>query len=334
MRSFRMRGYLPVAFLALLLALILPSCAPSFHSKNERYVLVCANINLPYWQQAKAGLMDAAHELGVKAEFTGSPTYDPKAELKSFEEVVATNPTGIMVSPARADQFRDAINAAIAKGIPVICIDSDAPDSRRILFIGTDNYKAGLSSGEAIAKAMGDRGNLAVITIPGQFNLDERLRGAETVLKKYPYIQVTKFLNDQGNSQTAAQEVTTLMQSSSKPDAILCLEASGGPGAAASLTRLEMEGKVPVVAMDDNQETLNLISRGAIAATVAQKPYTMAYYGLKMLDDLHHNIVREFKDWKTAPTSPLPSIIDTGTSVVNASNVEDYKAALYSPSAK
>ncbi|MGH9433260.1 MAG: substrate-binding domain-containing protein [Terriglobia bacterium] len=329
MRSFRMRSYLPVVLLVVFLA----SCAPSFHQKNERYVLVCANMNLPYWQEAKAGLMDAAHALGVKAEFTGASTYDPQAELKSFEDVVATNPTGILVSPARPDVFRAAIGSARKSGIPVICIDSDAPDSSRILFIGTNNYKAGLTSGETIAKVMQEHGHLGIITIPGQFNLEERLRGVEDALKKYPYIEVTKVLNDQGSTETAAEEVTSLMQSDSRPDAILCLEASGGPGAASALVHLEMEGKIPVVAMDANPETLDWISKGAIAATVGQKPYTMAYYGLKLLDDLHHNIVHEFKDWKTAPTSPLPSIIDTGTAVVNYSNVEDYKAALVNPSA-
>ncbi len=324
MRIFRMRAYLPVVFLVFLLA----SCGPSFHQKNERYVLVCANMNLPYWQEAKAGLMDAANALGVKAEFTGTPTYDPQAELKNFEGVVATHPTGILVSPASAGAFNDAIDSARKAGIPVICMDSDAPDSSRILFIGTNNYKAGLTSGQTIAKVMQEHGHLAIITIAGQNNLEERLRGAEDALKKYPYIEVVKVLDDRGSTQTASDEVTSLMQSGTKPDAILCLEASGGPGAASALVHLEMEGKIPVVAMDANPETLDWISKGAIAATVAQKPYTMAYYGLKMLDDLHHNIVHEFKDWKTAPTSPLPSIIDTGTAVVNASNVEAYKAAL------
>jgi ribose transport system substrate-binding protein len=327
MRSFPMKAYL----LAVLLAVLLASCGPSFHQKNERYVLVCANMNLPYWQEAKAGLMDAAHALGVKAEFTGTPTYDPQAELKKFQEVLASHPTGILVSPARASDFQDAIDSALKAGIPVICIDSDAPDSRRIMFIGTNNYKAGLTSGETIAKVMQEHGHLAIITIPGQNNLEERLRGVEDALKKYPYIQVVKVLDDQGSTQTASDEVTSLIQSGSKPDAILCLEASGGPGAASALVHLELEGKIPVVAMDANPETLDWISKGAIDATIAQKPYTMAYYGLKMLDDLHHNIVHEFTDWKTAPTSPLPSIIDTGTSVVNASNVESYKAALFNP---
>lgn len=304
------------------------SCQPSFHQKDERYVLVAANISLPYWQEADAGLQDAGKALGVKTEFRGPAHYDADAELAEFKAVVASNPSGILVSPARPEAFKSAIDEASQNGIPVICIDSDSPDSKRIAFIGTNNFRAGVDSGQAIATAMHQHGGLLVITIPGQYNLDERLRGVQEALKAYPYVQVSKVVDDQGDIQSARDQVSTLIQGGYRPDGILCLEASGGPGAAQALDKLEMGGKIAIVAMDANPETLDWISKGVISSTVAQKPYTMSYYGVKMLDDLHHNIVHEFKDWKTAPVSPLPSVIDTGTSVVTHSNVEDYRDAL------
>ena len=66
-----------------------------------------------------------------------------------------------------------------------------------------------------------------------------------------------------------------------------------------------MEGKLQIVAFDDDPETLDWIDRGAIAATIAQKPYVMSYYGLKFLDDLHHNAIHRFKDWRTALAVPM-----------------------------
>jgi len=81
------------------------------------------------------------------------------------------------------------------------------------------------------------------------------------------------------------------------------------------------------VAMDKTPETLVFIAEGVIAATVSQKPYTMAFYGLRFLDDLHHNIVHEFKDWQTAPVPPLPTRVDTGTAVIDATNLAAFKAA-------
>ena len=89
-----------------------------------------------------------------------------------------------------------------------------------------------------------------------------------------------------------------------------------------------MEAKLPIVAFDDDPETLDWIDRGVIAATITQKPYVMSYYGLKFLDDLHHNAVHQFKDWRTALAAPTPTFVDTGTVVVDKSNLKAYREAL------
>jgi ribose transport system substrate-binding protein len=119
-----------------------------------------------------------------------------------------------------------------------------------------------------------------------------------------------------------------LIEKKEKLDGIICLEATGGSGAAVALHRLNLEGKLPIVAFDDDPETLDWIERGAIAATIAQKPYVMSYYGLKFLDDLHHNAVHQFHDWRTAPAVPMPTFVDTGTVVVDKSNLKLYREAL------
>jgi len=73
-------------------------------------------------------------------------------------------------------------------------------------------------------------------------------------------------------------------------------KATGGPGARGRVNRFDMAGKIPIVAFDKDPKTLELIEKGSISSTIAQKPYVMSYYGLKFLDDLHHNAVKEFKD--------------------------------------
>ena len=306
------------------------SCQKALHEPTERYIFVAANISLPYWQEAQAGFLDAARVLGVKGEFTGPTSYSPDEELEAFQKSVAKRPAGVLISPARPELFQDAIGAAVKKGIPVICVDSDAPDSRRILFVGTDNFQAGLESGKHLAEVLHGQGQAVLITITGQFNLDERLRGVNEALKKYPNIKIIQTLNDKGDPRMANDQISALLESKDKKDkfdGILCLEASGGPGAAEALHRVNLDGKIPILAMDKNPETLDWISRGVISVTIAQKPTTMSFYGLKFLDDLHHNIVHEFKDWRTAPASPLPTRVDTGTAVVDPDNLAIFRNA-------
>src|SRR5277367_5835712 len=127
-------------------AVLIAACAKPYHEENERYVFVATNINLPYWQEARVGFLDAAKTLGVKAELIGPTGYQPNAELGMFRQVVEQHPAGICLSAAQPEIFRAEIDKAVAQGIPVICVDADAPDSKRVLYIGTDNFKAGRES--------------------------------------------------------------------------------------------------------------------------------------------------------------------------------------------
>jgi ribose transport system substrate-binding protein len=308
-------------------AALIGSCAKPYHEETERYVFVATNINLPYWQEAQAGFSDAARALGVKGELIGPATYDPDGEVGMFRQVVEQHPAGICLSAARHEIFQAEIDKAVAQGIPVICVDSDVPNSRRILYIGTDNFKAGRESLRRIATLVPGNGNIAVITISGQRNIDDRVAGVADALKNFPALKLTKILDDKGDARSAFDQVSELIQKNEKIDGIICLEATGGSGAAGAVHRFDMDGKLPIVAFDNDPETLDWIDRGVITATITQKPYVMSYYGLKFLDDLHHNAVHQFKDWRTALAPPMPTSVDTGTVVVDKTNLKAYREA-------
>ena len=324
----RRYGITLVSVLILVWAALIASCAKPYHEENERFVFVATNINLPYWQEAQAGFLDAARTLGVKAELIGPATYDPDGEVGMFRQIVEQQPAGICLSAARPEIFRAEIDKAVAQGIPVICVDSDVPNSRRVLYIGTDNFKAGRESLRRIAALVSGKGSIAVITISGQHNLDDRVAGVADALANFPALKLTKILDDKGDARSAFDQVSELIQKKEKIDGIICLEATGGSGAAGAVHRYNMDGKLPIVAFDNDPETLDWIDRGVITATITQKPYVMSYYGLKFLDDLHHNAVHQFKDWRTALAPPMPTSVDTGTVVVDKSNLKVYQEAL------
>jgi ribose transport system substrate-binding protein len=302
------------------------SCQTPYHEQEERYVFVASNVNLPYWQEAQAGLTDAAKQMGVKAELAGPEKFDPQEQLQAFQKVVESKPSGIMISVTRPELLQNAINTAIAQGIPVITVDSDAPNSKRVMFVGTDNFRAGTESGKRMADILKGQGQIVIITIPGQLNLDERAGGMNEALKKYPGIRIAQTLDDKGDPRVANDGISALLKAKTKIDGIVCLEASGGSGAAEALHRVD--AKIPIVGFDKDPETLDWIDRDGITATVTQKPYVMAYYALKFADDLHHNAVHDFKDWRTAPVAPMPTFVDTGTAVVDKSNVKTFRDAL------
>ncbi|HTZ47659.1 MAG TPA: substrate-binding domain-containing protein [Verrucomicrobiae bacterium] len=315
-------------FLMATLLIVAAGCQNPYHQPDERYVLVAANINLPYWQEASAGLTDIGKQAGVKVDMEGPATFSPNDELAAFQQVVAQHPSGIMVSVTDPKLFKDPIDNAILQGIPVICIDADAPDSKRVLFIGTDNFRAGQDSGKRMATLLGGQGRVVIVTLAGQLNVEDRVRGVNDALKKFPGVQIVDTIDDKGDERVADDAIAALLSKKEKIDGIIGLEASGGAGAADALHRLDMTEKIKIVAFDKQPDTLEGIDKKWITATVVQKPYVMAFYGVRFLDDLHHNAVHEFKDWATAPTAPLPTFVDTGTAVVDSTNLAAFQKAL------
>lgn len=313
---------LSVALAAVLLSW---SCAPSAHDSNERYVLVTANTRIPYWQAAFEGLRHAASEMKVRVDVVGPPKYDPKVEKETLENVIHDKPSGILISAADPTLLTDDINSALQQGIPVVTIDSDAPASKRLFFIGSDNYNTGKLGGRLLVKLLDGKGNVVMFTYPRQNNLTERQEGYQSIFSDYPNIGVTQAVDIAGDPAIAYTTAKQLLTSKAKVDAFVCLEAIACPVVGDAVNETNMTGKVTIMAMDTDQRTLQWIKDNLVAATIAQKPYTMAYLGVKLLDDVHHHMPKSLlANFTQDPWAPYPTFVDTGTFIVDKSNLGNF----------
>jgi ribose transport system substrate-binding protein len=315
------------AFASATLILGLAGCSGSRHEATEKYYLVVSNTKLAYWQAAGAGLAQAAHKLGVGYEMVGPDTYDPQAEIQAFRDAAAASPSGILVSAADPAGMKDPIDAAIAKGIPVITVDSDAPSSKRLTFIGTNNYQAGLMGGRVLAERLSRKGDVVVYTMPGQINLDERLQGYKNILADHPQIKIIRVVDVKGNPSVAFDTTEELLKGKSTPDGFICLVSTACQEVADVLDRHKVDGKI-LVGMDSDADTLTWIQKGKIAASIAQKPSTMAQFGVLLLDSLHHYKLPTLDwNWADDTRSPLPVFIDTGATLIEKSNIDAFMKA-------
>ena len=312
--------------LAVSVAMVL-SCG-SAHDSGEYYVFISANLQVPYWKTAGAGFAKAAAEFKLRSDFVGPQTYDPTAERDALNDAVQKKATGILLAVTDPVLLKDSIDKAIAAGIPVVTIDSDAPASRRLFFIGTNNYQAGFTGGLRLAQELKGKGNVVVFTMPDQSNLQDRLRGYKEALSRTPDIKVTRVVDIQGDPRIAFDTATEIVgKERDKVDAFVCLEAQSGKEVAGVLSSYHVTGKV-VMAMDTDEETLDWIQKDGIAATIAQKPYTMAFVGLQMLDNLYHHKPPSLeKDWSKDSYAPIPSFVDTGSGLIDKSNLDAFVQA-------
>jgi ribose transport system substrate-binding protein len=307
--------------------LLVMSCGR--HATSEVYYLIASNLSLSYWKTAVAGFHQAADRYKVTSKVAGPDTYDAQAELQDLNQAVAAKPAGILISVADEQLLKPGIDAAISAGIPVITMDSDAPSSRRLFFIGTNNLAAGHLGGERVVEKLGGRGNVVFFSMPGQPNLDERLQGYKDIFASHPEIKILDVVNIKGDARNAFDNTQQYLAQTgvARVAAFICLEASSGKVVADAVKRGKV-GDRTVIAMDVEQDTLSQIKDGTIEATISQKPFTMGFVGLKELDEIFHNKPKSLsKDYSVDAFAEYPFFIDTGTALVDKANVDVYAKA-------
>jgi ribose transport system substrate-binding protein len=267
------------------------------------------------------GLEMVGKELGVRTEYVGPAEYDMNAMIAAFEQAIARNPQGIVVVGFE-DSLNPIVSKAIAAGIPVVTVDADLPDSERIAFVGTGNYNAGVTGGEKLAETIGGSGKVAILTRPGQSNLEERVAGYQTALARYPGIEIVQIGDTQSDEVVAAQVAATILQANPDLAGIACVEAAGGSGAATAVREAGMQGQVAIISMDRANDVVNAIINGEITASVAQQTALMPYYAVQILFNLNNSNVAITKDNAAAGVAGIPNMVDTGAIIVDQSNAQ------------
>jgi len=311
------------------LALMLPYSTPSAPAvqaqEEEEYIMVSNVAAHPYWLDAQWGGEDAAAELGVKWTYVGPADFNTPEQVTTLEQVIARKPAGIIVAALEPDALTPAIDRAIEAGIPVVTVDTDAPNSKRMTYLGTDNYQAGRVMGERIAEVLGGKGKVGIATVPGQFNLEERIRGIEDVFaEKYPDLEIVAVVDDKNDDSATADAVVAMLQAHPDIDLVTSMNAVGA-GVAAALRQTGQVGKLKAVVFDITDPILDGVADGVLDSTIVQRTYMMTYVGVHLLYRYNHP-TEYLANWQNAGIGVLPNIVDTGVMVVTADQVDVFRA--------
>lgn len=293
--------------------------------KDQLYVEVSAISNLPYFFDHQEGMKLAGKVFGVRTDYVGPAEYDMPAMITAFEQAMAKKGLKGIVVVGFEPALEPIINKAVESGIPVVTVDADLPNSKRIAFVGTGNYDAGYEGGTKLAELIGEKGKVALMTKVGQSNLDERVRGYNDALAKFKDISVVQTVDTQSDNVIAAQVATAVLRRNPDLAGIGCVEAAGGVGAATAVKEAGLAGKVRIVSMDRGDDVLDLIGEGVIDATVAQRTMLMPYYAVQILYDLNNQKIPITTDNAKAKALAVPPYVDTGVILVDRSNYNYFK---------
>ncbi len=316
-------GLAVTAAFALLFA---PMAVHAEDRPTETYGMVVFLKGSEFFNWAYAGMIDAAKAIGphVKTELHGPAEWDATLEARAIEQLVAKKVDGIIVTAGEANTMVPAINRAIRAKIPVITFDSDAPTSNRLCFVGTNNYQAGYEAGKAMGEWLGDAGRIGISTFPGPAHLKQRQDGFEAGLKDAaPGAKVVAVVNDERDVAKAETQITAMLQANKEINGIFGAHGNPGPGAAAAVRSLGLQGKIQVMGFDFGMPVIELIEKGEIKGTVGQNPYLMGYMSMMLAYAAHHptEVPSVFEGFGHVPTAG----IDTGVRILDKETSAIYK---------
>lgn len=313
----------------ILVAVCLSSCGQKQAANNPAgqkiggstpvHIAFVTNNVSDFWKIAQAGVEKGEAEFNATCDIK-MPTQGTAAEQKVIlEDLVTKGVAGVAISPVNPDSQTDVLNKAGEK-LSLICMDSDAPKSKRLCYVGTSNIDAGKTAGQQILKAIPKGGKLMLFvgTLDAQ-NAADRYKGIQEVLGKDPKYQILGVMTDDTNHTKARANVEDTLTKHPDIACLVGLWSYNGPAIVNAVKAANKAGKVRIVCFDEQDDTLKGVQDGAIYSTVVQKPYEFGYQSVKVLAALARG---------DKSVIPAGKIVDTGVKVIDKSNVDSFWAEL------
>lgn len=281
----------------------------------------------PYWSEVEVGCNAAAKDLNVDVDFVVPPKEDANLQVSRLQGFIAAGVSGIAFAASDPNSVIRVIADANEQDIPCVALDTDAPKSKRIGYIGTDNYTAGRIAGETLGKILNGKGKVAISagSLSAQNSLD-RMNGFKDALKaKYPGVAVIPLAADKEDGAVALNIAQAALQAHPDLNAFYGVYAINGPACAKAVQGAGKAGKVRVVCFDTTPEHMKYIKSGVIDATIGQRPYMMGYKSVEFLNMVkEHGADMALEHMKFSKDKKL----DTGVDVVTKASLEEYRAKL------
>jgi len=278
------------------------------------FVLIPKSVGHPFWGDLERGMHAQAVEIGVQAIFHGPELALAEGQIDLFETYLNMGVDAIGMAPNDPATVAPLVEAAEEAGILFLTFDTDAPDSGRSMYIGTDNIVAGQQGAEAMIELLEGEGQVALVTGGlTALNLNQRLDGFRAAAAEYPGIEIVDTVAHGDALETGVPLIVDLL--TAHPDLRGIYAVSGPNIVVEALQEQGYEpGEIIVFGFDIFEPIPTLMREGWIQGTVAQRPYMEGQLVVQWMYDIVTG----------AATIPDPAFIDTGTNVVFPENLDEY----------
>jgi ribose transport system substrate-binding protein len=278
-------------------------------------VAFVTNNSADFWTIARRGVEKADEELpDVEAEFRITADGTAAEQQRVVDDLLTKGVDAIAISPVDPQNQTALIDAAAKKAL-VFTQDSDAPQSARTCYIGTDNLAAGRQAGQLIREAIPEGGSIMLFV--GKLdakNAQERVQGIKEALTGSNINIIDVRTDDVDDVRAKANAADTLVRYADIKG-LVGLWSYNGPAILNAVREAGKTGRVRIITFDEADETLAGIKAGDIHATVVQQPYEFGYQAIKRMAQA----VRGDRSF-----IPETKQIIVPTLVVNRANVDEF----------
>ncbi len=312
MKNGHLRGTHVVA--AMVLCALASACSNGAQEHPKlRFAVIPKALHIPVFDYARTGAERAAQRIGgIEVLWRGPESTDEIRQKEILESFIAQSVDGIAISCLNGDLLTDAIDRAVAAGIPVVTFDSDAPKSKRLAFYGVNDIEAGRALGDGLAKLLAGHGRVALITSLGADNLQKRLDGAREALQRYPDIRIVETFDVRDDPVRVSEIIAAGAQR--YPDLDGWLSVGGWPVFMRNALDPIDPARTKFVAFDTIPPAPDLLRAGKVQLLVGQKYFGWGEESVRLLKALHDG------------QRPAEVYHYSGIDVVTPDNVDAYQA--------
>ena len=290
-----MRSVVCLALFTLLLAFVLVACTnPGTSGTNStvnggtggggphKLAFVTNNAS-DFWIIARKGTEKAAREIpGIQVEFRIPSDGTAAEQQRQVDDLLAKGIHGIAISPVDPANQTPMLNRAAEQSL-VVTQDSDAPQSNRACYIGTDNIAAGRQAGELLKEALPQGGKIMVfVGVLDAQNARERYQGLQEALKG-SNISIIDVRTDNTDRVRAKSNAADTLVNNPDIAGMVGLWSYNGPAILSAVKEANKVDKVKIIAFDEEDPTLEGVREGSIYATVVQQPFEFGFRSMELM---------------------------------------------------
>ncbi|HSE17079.1 MAG TPA: sugar-binding protein [Pyrinomonadaceae bacterium] len=264
----------------LLLAVLLASCKPA--GTKHKLAFVTNNAS-DFWTIARKGTEKAVKDIpNIEVEFRIPSDGTAAEQQRVIDDLLAKGIHGIAISPVDPANQTQMLNRAAGQTL-VVTQDSDAPNSNRICYIGTDNVEAGRQAGQLVKEALPNGGKIMVfVGVLDAANAQQRYQGLKEALAG-SNVSIIDVRTDNADLVRAKANAADSLVNHPDLAGMVGLWAYNGPAIVSAVKEANKTDKVKIVAFDEQDETLSGIKDGSIYATVVQQPFEFGYRSMELM---------------------------------------------------